>query len=436
MSQSPRVLIIGAGFGGLSAARIMRRADVRVTVIDRRNHHLFQPLLYQVATAALSVAEVAYPIRVLFRSFRNTDVILGEVIGIDIAGRKVRLSDGQLDYDYLIIAPGSQPAYSGHDLWSESAPPLKTIEDAVEVRRRILLAFEHAERERNATRRKALLTFVIVGGGSTGIELAGALAELSRRVMTRDFRAIQPRDARIILIEAGTRLLPGFPDTLSMRAEESLCSLGVEVFKGTPVTLVHSGGVSTRDQTIDAATVIWAAGVTPSPLARSLGVPLDSHGRVIVPPDLSIPGVPEVFAIGDVAAFVDQSGRPLPGVAPVAIQQGRHAARNIMRLCRGLATRPFRYFDKGNLVTIGRRNAVASVRSLKLHGLIAWLTWIIVHITYLIGFRNRLVVMLDWAWAYLADRWEARLVLCDIERDSRPAQAAQWAQTERREEAS
>ena len=414
----------------------MKKADVRVTVIDRRNHHLFQPLLYQVATAALSVAEVAYPIRVLFRSFRNTDVVLGEVIGIDIAGRKVRLSDGQLNYDYLIIAPGSQPAYFGHDLWSESAPPLKTIEDAVEVRRRILLAFEHAERESNATRRKALLTFVIVGGGSTGIELAGALAELSRRVMTRDFRAIQPRDARIILIEAGTRLLPGFPDTLSMRAEESLCSLGVEVFKGTPVTLVHSGGVSTRDQAIDAATVIWAAGVMPSPLARSLGVPLDSHGRVIVQPDLSIPGFPEVFAIGDVAAFVDQSGRPLPGVAPVAIQQGRHAARNIMRLCHGLATRPFRYVDKGNLVTIGRGNAVASIRSLKLHGRIAWLTWIIVHITYLIGFRNRLVVMLDWAWAYLADRWEARLVLCDIERDSRPAQAAQQPVTERREEAS
>lgn len=337
----------------------MKKADVRVTVIDRRNHHLFQPLLYQVATAALSVAEVAYPIRVLFRSFRNTDVVLGEVIAIDIAGRKVRLSDGQLNYDYLIIAPGSQPAYFGHDLWSESAPPLKTIEDAVEVRRRILLAFEHAERERNATRRKALLTFVIVGGGSTGIELAGALAELSRRVMTRDFRAIQPRDARIILIEAGTRLLPGFPDTLSMRAEESLCSLGVEVFKGTPVTLVHSGGVSTRDQTIDAATVIWAAGVTPSPLARSLGVPLDSHGRVIVRSDLSIPGFPEVFAIGDVAASVDRSSRPLPGVAPVAIQQGRHAARNIMRLCQGLATRPFRYVDKGNLVTIGRGNAVA-----------------------------------------------------------------------------
>ncbi len=425
MSQSPRVLIIGAGFGGLSAARIMRKADVRVTVIDRRNHHLFQPLLYQVATAALSVAEIAYPIRVLFRSFRNTDVVLGEVIGIDIAGRKVRLSDGQLDYDYLIIAPGSQPAYFGHDLWSESAPPLKTIEDAVEVRRRILLAFEHAERERNATRRKALLTFVIVGGGSSGIELAGAMAELSRRVMTRDFRAIQPRDARIILIEAGTRLLPGFPDTLSTRAEESLCRLGVEVLKRTPVTLVHSGGVSTRDQTIDAATVIWAAGVTPSPLARSLGVPLDSHGRVVVQPDLSIPGFPEVFAIGDVAAFVDRSSRPLPGVAPVAIQQGRHAARNIMRLCQGLTTRPFRYVDKGNLVTIGRGNAIASIRSLKLHGRLAWLTWIIVHITYLIGFRNRLVVMLDWAWAYLADRWEARLVLCDIEHDSRPAQAAQ-----------
>ena len=425
MSQSPRVLIIGAGFGGLSAARIMRKADVRVTVIDRRNHHLFQPLLYQVATAALSVAEIAYPIRVLFRSFRNTDVVLGEVIGIDIAGRKVRLSDGQLDYDYLIIAPGSQPAYFGHNLWSESAPPLKTIEDAVEVRRRILLAFEHAERERNATRRKALLTFVIVGGGSTGIELAGAMAELSRRVMTRDFRAIQPRDARIILIEAGTRLLPGFPDTLSTRAEESLCRLGDEVLKRTPVTLVHSGGVSTRDQTIDAATVIWAAGVTPSPLARSLGVPLDSHGRVVVQPDLSIPGFPEVFAIGDVAAFVDRSSRPLPGVAPVAIQQGRHAARNIMRLCQGLTTRPFRYVDKGNLVTIGRGNAIASIRSLKLHGRLAWLTWIIVHITYLIGFRNRLVVMLDWAWAYLADRWEARLVLCDIEHDSRPAQAAQ-----------
>lgn len=425
MSQSPRVLIIGAGFGGLSAARIMRKADVRVTVIDRRNHHLFQPLLYQVATAALSVAEIAYPIRVLFRSFRNTDVVLGEVIGIDIAGRKVRLSDGQLDYDYLIIAPGSQSAYFGHDLWSESAPPLKTIEDAVEVRRRILLAFEHAEREPNATRRKALLTFVIVGGGSTGIELAGALAELSRRVMTRDFRTIQPRDARIILIEAGTRLLPGFPETLSIRAEESLRRLGVEVLKRTPVTLVHSGGVSTRDQTIDAATVIWAAGVTPSPLARSLGVPLDSHGRVVVQPDLSIPGFPEVFAIGDVAAFVDRLSRPLPGVAPVAIQQGRHAARNIMRLCQGLTTRPFRYVDKGNLVTVGRGNAVASIGSLKLHGFIAWLTWIIVHITYLIGFRNRLVVLVDWASAYLADRWEARLVLCDIERDSRPAQAAQ-----------
>ncbi len=334
-AKGPHVAIVGAGFGGLRAARRLSRNKVNLTLIDRRNHHLFHPLLYQVATATLPVTEITYPLRILFRKDPKTAVLLATATGIDLNARKVLFRDGELSYDYLILSTGSEATYFGHDEWRAWAPTLKTIEDGVEMRRRILLAFEQAEREPVLEERKSLLSFVIVGAGSTGVELAGALADLSGRVMSEDFRSIRPRDAQIVLVEAGPRILPEFPESLSARAEQSLARRGVEVLKSSPVTAVLADGVIIDDRKIKSRTVLWTAGVAPSPLARSLGTPLDRRGRVVVEPDLSIPGHPEAFAVGDIASFAGELGRPLPGVAPVAIQQGNHAARNIIALSHG-----------------------------------------------------------------------------------------------------
>jgi NADH:ubiquinone reductase (H+-translocating) len=410
MTQHPQVVIVGAGFGGLRAARALKHADVRVTVIDRRNYHLFQPLLYEVATAGLSPNDIAYPIRAVLRGQKNTRVFLAEVVAIDTKRRKVVLQDGEVEYDYLILATGARHSYFGHSEWETYAPGLKSIEDALEIRRRILLAFEMAERETDEERRRALLTFVIIGGGPTGVELAGAIAEIAYTVMVQDFRSIRPQDARIILVEAGPRILPFMPESLSLKAEGAFKRLGVEIVKDSPVTSVHQGMVMAGTQTIHAGTVLWAAGVEPSPLARSLGVPLDDVGRVSVNPDLSIPGHPEVFVIGDLAAFVDETGKLLPGLAAVAVQQGRHVARNILRMCNGLPSEPFRYVDLGTMATIGRAAAVVNFNWITLSGFVAWVIWIFVHILLLIGFRNRFVVLFDWAWSYVSFQRSARLI--------------------------
>ena len=410
MTQHPQVVIVGAGFGGLRAARALKRGDVRITVIDRRNYHLFQPLLYQVATAGLSPNDIAYPIRAALRRQKNTRVFLAEVVAIDTKRRKVILQDGEVEYDYLILATGAGHSYFGHPEWETYAPGLKSIEDALEIRRRILLAFEMAERETDEERRRALLTYVIIGGGPTGVELAGAIAEIAYTVMVQDFRSIRPQDARIILVEAGTRILPFMPESLSLKAEAALKRLGVEIVTNSPVTAVHQGMVMAGAQTIRAGTVLWAAGVEPSPLARSLCVPLDDVGRVLVNPDLSIPGHPEVFVIGDLAAFVDETGKPLPGLAAVAVQQGRHVARNILRMCNGLPSEPFHYVDLGTMATIGRAAAVVNFNWITLSGFVAWVIWIFVHILLLIGFRNRFVVLFDWAWSYVSFQRSARLI--------------------------
>lgn len=415
--SEPHVVVVGAGFGGLNAVRALARAAVRVTLVDRRNHHLFQPLLYQVATAALSPADIAYPVRAIFRRQRNASVLLADAAGIDRAGRTLLLSDGRLPYDWLVIATGASHAYFGHDAWERNAPGLKTLEDALEIRRRILLAFERAERETDERRRRAELTFVIVGGGPTGAELAGAIGEISREVLVRDFRAIDPREARILLLEAGPRILPTFPDGLAVKAAAALSSLGVEVRTGCAVTEVGEGSVEAGGERIDAATVLWAAGVRASPLAAGLGVPLDRAGRVLVAPDLSIPGDPRVFAIGDVASFLHQSGVPLPGVAPVAIQQGRHVARVIAADLAGAPRPAFHYRNRGNLAVLGRARAVADLGGFGLSGLAAWLAWCFVHILFLIGFRNRAVVLFEWAWAYFTDQRGARLITGAIDRE-------------------
>jgi NADH:quinone reductase (non-electrogenic) len=410
MTQQPHIVIVGAGFGGLRAARALKRADVRITVIDRRNYHLFQPLLYEVATAGLSPNDIAYPIRAVLRRQKNTRVLLAEVVAIDTKRRKVILQDGEVEYDYLILATGARHSYFGHPEWEAYAPGLKSIEDALEIRRRILLTFEMAERETDETRRRALLTFAIIGGGPTGVELAGAIAEIAYTVMAQDFRSIRPQDARIILVEAGTRILPFMPEPLSLKAEAALKRLGVEIVRNSPVTSVSQGMVLAGTHTIRAGTVLWAAGVEPSPLARSLGVPLDDIGRALVSPDLSIPGHPEVFVIGDLAAFVDETGKLLPGLAAVAVQQGRHVARSILRMRDGLPSEPFHYMDLGTMATIGRAAAVVNFNWVMLSGFVAWVIWIFVHILLLIGFRNRFVVLFDWAWSYVSYQRSARLI--------------------------
>jgi len=405
----PRVVILGGGFGGLEAAKALRRVAVDVTLVDRRNHHLFQPLLYQVATAALNPSNIAAPIRRILRSQKNLEVIMGEATAVDVDGRRVVLADGEVPYDYLIVAAGATHAYFGHDEWARHAPGLKTIEDATDIRRRVLLAYEAAEREDDPDRRRAWLTFVIVGAGPTGVEMAGSLAEISRHVLSRDFRRFDTREARTLLVEAGPRVLASFPEDLSAKARAQLERLGVEVRTGTAVTAIDAEGVTLGDEAIPARTVIWAAGVAASPLARTLGAPLDKAGRVLVEPDLSIPGRPEVSVVGDLAALV-QDGKPVPGVAPAAMQGGRYAAGKIRDSLRGRPVRPFRYRDKGTLAAIGRASAVGDLGRIHLSGFPAWAAWLLIHIFFLIGFRNRFAVMGEWAWIYFTYERGARLI--------------------------
>lgn len=412
-STSPRVVIVGGGFGGLYAAQALKRAALGITLVDRTNHHVFQPLLYQVATASLAPRDVAYPIRAVLSGQRNTSVTLAEATAVDMAARQVVLDDGWLAYDYLILAPGARHSYFAHPEWEEFAPGLKTLEDALAIRRRVLLAFEQAERERDPDRRRALLTFILVGGGPTGVELAGAIAEIACKVMAKDFRHIDPRATRTILLEAGPRILPAFPASLSQEAERSLRRLCVEVRTGVSVTGISPDAVTIGEERVSAATILWAAGVQPSPLARSLGVPLDRVGRVIVDLDLTVPGHPDVFVLGDLASCSGPDGRPLPGLAPVAVQQGRHAAHNILRAVRGQPLAPFRYRDRGTMATIGRAVAVADIRGLRLSGFPAWLVWCFVHILWLIGFRNRFAVLFEWAWAYFTQQRSSRLIVGD-----------------------
>jgi NADH dehydrogenase len=407
--ERPHVVILGGGFGGLYATRALRRAPVRVTLVDRRNHHLFQPLLYQVATAALNPSDIATPIRRVVRRQRNAEVVLAAATAIDVPGKRVLLSDGELRFDRLIVATGATHSYFGHDEWEKLAPGLKSIEDALEIRRRVLLAFEAAERDPVPERRSQWMTFVVVGAGPTGVELAGALAEISRQVLKRDFRHIDPGAARVLLIEAGPRLLPVYSPASSEAARRQLEQLGAEVHAGKPVTAIDEEGVTLGQERIGARTVLWAAGVRASPLAASLGVPLDRAGRVRVEPDLTIPGCPSIFVIGDLAAL-EEAGKPVPGVAPAAMQEGRHAARNILRSLRGQPHQPFHYLDKGSLATIGRAAAVAEIRGLRLSGFIAWLAWLGIHILFLIGFRNRFLVLAEWAWVYLRNERGARLI--------------------------
>ena len=412
--MTPHVVIIGGGFGGLSAARALRHADVRVTLLDQRNHHVFQPLLYQVATATLSPGDIAAPIRWILRRLRNVRVLLGEATRIDVAARRVELADGAaLEFDWLIVAAGARHGYFGHDDWEPHAPGLKTLEDAIGIRRRILIAFERAERAADPTRRHELLTFVIVGGGPTGVELAGTLAEIARQTLRDEFRAIDPARARIVLVEAGATILPTFPERLRRAARTSLERLGVTVREGTAVTAVDAHGVMIGAERLDAGTVVWAAGVTASSLTRTLGAPLDHAGRVLVEPDLSIPGHPHVFVVGDAAAFLYRGNRPLPGVAQTAMQGGRHAARTILRRTRGEPSQPFVYRERGSMAIVGRRAAVSDLGWIRFSGVPAWLAWLFLHIFLLIGFRNRAVVLIEWAVAYFTFQRGARLITGD-----------------------
>ena len=404
------MVIVGGGFGGLYAARALRGQPVDVTVVDRRNHHVFQPLLYQVAMAALSPGDIASPIRWILRRQKNVEVLLAEAVGVDREGNRLLLADGALDYDFLIIATGATHAYFGHDEWRRVAPGLKSLEDALEIRRRVLLAFEHAERESDPAKRAALLTFVVIGGGPTGVEMAGALAEIARHSLARDFRHFDPGSSKVLLLEGGPSILSAFPEDLRAAALRDLQRLGVDVRTNSIVTGVSPGFVSIGPATIASSTVLWAAGVAASPLGAALGAPLDRAGRVQIQPDLRIPGSANVFVIGDLASLAGEDGRPLPGVAQVAIQMGRHAVANILRALEHQPLRPFRYRDLGNLATIGRASAVADFGWLHLKGWLAWLVWLFVHILNLIGFRNRLVVMVQWAWAYVTYQRAIRLI--------------------------
>jgi NADH:ubiquinone reductase (H+-translocating) len=402
-----RVVIVGAGFGGLIAARRIARLPVQVTVVDRRNHHTFQPLLYQVATAGLSPGEMAAPIRSILKAFPNVEVLLEEVVDFNLDKKKVITREQVLDFDYLIIASGATHAYFGHEEWEPFAPGLKTIEDALEIRRRVLLAFELAERQgQDGTP----LQFVVVGGGPTGVELAGTLAEIARHAMAHEFRNIKPEQSRILLIEGGPRVLPAYSEVLSHKAELQLKRLGVEVRTSNMVTRIEPGSIWIGEERIPAAVVLWAAGVAASPLGRKLGVPVDRAGRVLTQPDLSIPGHREVLVIGDLAALADENGKMLPGVAQVAIQQGNWVADMIARDLANRPRRNFHYHDKGSLATIGRAAAVAQFPKFELSGYFAWLAWLFIHILFLIGFRNRLIVMINWAWAYLTYERGARLI--------------------------
>ena len=410
---TPHVVIIGGGFGGLTAARKLARSPVRITLIDRKNHHTFQPLLYQVATAGLSPGEIAASIRWILRGRPNIQVLLAEVEDFDLSRRVVKISNEEIPYDYLIVAAGATHAYFGHDEWEPLAPGLKTIEDALELRRRMLLAYELAERRSASGEDELPLNFVVVGGGPTGVELAGTLAEIAHRVLANEFRSIDPKRTRILLLEGGPRILPAYPEDLSQSAVEQLQRLGVEVQTSSLVTGIEPGAVRMGEARMPAAVTLWAAGVAASPLGKKLGVPVDRAGRVLVNPDLSIAGHPEVFVIGDLAALKDEHGKLLPGVAPVAMQEGTATAKNIQRDLESKSRENFHYVDKGSLATIGRAAAVADFGKFHVSGFIAWLSWLFIHIFFLIGFRNRIIVLIQWAWSYFTYERGARLITGD-----------------------
>jgi NADH dehydrogenase len=409
----PRVVVVGAGFGGLQAARNLAKLPVRITLIDRKNHHTFQPLLYQVATAGISPGEIAAPIRWILRSRKNVEVIMDEVVGFDLTRKVVQLPDLEIPFDYLVVASGAQHSYFTHDEWEPFAPGLKTIEDALEIRRRVLLAFELAEKQAVAGGPQPMLTFAIVGGGPTGVELAGTLAEIAHNVLQNEFRSIDPKRTRIVLLEGGPRILPAYAPDLSESAVRQLQHLGVEVRAPAMVTQIDPGAVWIGTERIPAAVILWAAGVAASSLGKKLGAPVDRAGRVMVNPDLTIPNQPNVFVIGDLATLKDKHGSPLPGVAPVALQEGRYVAKIIGDDLRNTPRKDFNYFDKGSLATIGRAAAVAQFRKLHISGYFAWLAWLFVHIFFLIGFRNRIIVLIQWAWSYLTYERGARLITGD-----------------------
>ena len=412
----PHVVIVGGGFAGIYAAKALKRAPVRVTILDRRNHHLFQPLLYQVATAALAAPDIAAPIRKIFKRQKNVTVLLAEVTRVDADAKKVILADGEMEYDYLVLAAGARDNYFGNPQWAKFAPGLKTIDDALDIRRRILTAFEKAEREADDERRKELLTFAVIGAGPTGVELAGALSEIARKTMARDFRNFDPGDARVVLLEGSPRVLPPYEEKMSLSAKRQLEELGVEVITDAMVDHVEDGRVEYSGGAIRAGTILWGAGVKASPLTDSLKAKQEKDGRIIVEPDLSVPGHSELFAVGDLAA-AKWNDRYVPGLAPAAIQMGRHAARNIKRLVKGEQTREFEYADKGMLATIGRSRAVAQLGRLRFSGWLAWMLWLVVHIFFLIGFRNRVMVMLDWTAAYMTFNRGARIIMEGVSRE-------------------
>ena len=415
-NKRPRVVIIGGGFGGLKAAEALARLPVQITLVDRKNHHTFQPLLYQVATAGLSPAEIAAPIREILARRENVEVLLGEVLGFDLDRRIVKLNGFELGYEYLVVAAGASHAYFGHDEWEPLAPGLKTIEDALEIRRRVLLAFELAERHAATTGQHPPLTFVVVGGGPTGVELAGTLAEIARKSLPEDFRHIDPKKTRIVLLEGGPSVLTAYPEDLRQSAKRQLEHLGVEVRLNSAVTGVRPAEIHIGDEVMRASVVLWAAGVAASPLGRALGSPVDRAGRVLVQADLSLPGHSEVFVIGDLASLKHADGKQLPGVAPVAMQQGRWVARQVAADLAGNARVPFHYDDKGSLATIGRAAAVAQFGKVHISGFLAWLSWLFIHIFFLIGFRNRIIVMIQWAWSYFTYDRSARLITGEARR--------------------
>ncbi|MBA3882557.1 MAG: NAD(P)/FAD-dependent oxidoreductase [Chthoniobacterales bacterium] len=418
--QKPRVVIVGGGFGGLEAAKKLGDKPVEVTLIDRTNYHLFQPLLYQVATAALSPADIAAPLRAVLTDFRNIEVMFAEVTAIDVAAKRVSTTDREIPYDYLILATGSRHSYFGNDQWEKLAPGLKSLEDAVEIRRRLLMAFEYAEKIPDEAARRAAMTFAIIGGGPTGVEMAGAIAEIARYTLAKDFKHIDPSQARVILIEGDKRVLSGFPEDLSESALKQLREVGVEVITGVHASNLTEEGLEVKGEFIPCRVKIWAAGNTASAVGKSLGVAVDRAGRVIVNNDLTIPGRPEVQVIGDLAHFEHDTDEPLPGVSPVAMQQGRHAAQNILTMIEGLKPRRFWYRNKGSMATIGRNKAVADLNLAHLSGFPAWLVWLFVHILFLVGFRNRVAVLLQWAWAYVTFNKGARLITRNFQAEMRP----------------
>ncbi|MCH9655676.1 MAG: NAD(P)/FAD-dependent oxidoreductase [Planctomycetes bacterium] len=417
-SETKQVLILGGGFAGLNAALELGGVQgMEITLVDRQNYHLFQPLLYQVAMAGLSPADIAMPIRSRLSRYQNTSVLLGEAQKIDLAGQKVKFDFGELSYDYLVLACGANHSYFGHNEWEQYAPGLKTISQATEIRKRVLSAFESAERISNSDEQKKYMTFVIVGGGPTGVELAGAIGEMSRFTLSRDFRHINPSQTRVILVEAGPRILPMFSEQQSDRAARDLENLGVQIWTSSVVTNINEEGVELGEERISAATVLWAAGVEASELGKSGGMPVDNRGRVIVEPDLSLEGYPNVFVAGDQASFTHQTGEPLPGTAPVALQQGKYIGKTIRQELKGKPRSNYYFHDKGQMATIGRSRAIVEIGRFKIAGFIAWVVWLVVHIFYLTGFKNRILVVMQWAWSYLSFRRGARLI---VDRDWKP----------------